>query len=261
MSDHEIVLSHPDQVKVLSPLISPAALEAQQIAVLKSHFQDILQRLWACNREGHGLCYHRPGHEHVSITKDTFDSWVQQLPPQGLLDSSGIGQGMSDIEREAMTRWFAPVIRNSTDVKVGPGYFCGLAMERIGTKLLYGTKISILVGKCFFMTRHVEEHQRRVVRLMDTGEGEKTRNRLLKKQLTVGQLSLIVKEGVDLLRHVLVCEEAKIGRAMVVLAHVIDLMVFIEDSPAKMVPCNFLVTAMLSPRYSYHTLADTSKHP
>ncbi|KAF8525484.1 hypothetical protein BU17DRAFT_83677 [Hysterangium stoloniferum] len=157
MSDREIVLSHPDQVEVLPPLISPAALEAQQIAVLESHFQDMLQRLWACNREGHGLCYHRPGHEHVSITKDTFDSWVQQLcrgfatflePPQGLLDSSGIGQGMSDIEREAMTRWFAPVIRNPTDVKVGPGYFCDLAMERIGTKLLGSITVAATVHGC-----------------------------------------------------------------------------------------------------------------
>ncbi|KAF8512035.1 hypothetical protein BU17DRAFT_69396 [Hysterangium stoloniferum] len=152
MSYHEVVLSHPDQVEVLPPLISPAALESQRITVLESHCQDILQRLWTCNREGHGLCYHRPGHEHASITKDAFDSWVQQLPPQGLLDSSGIGQGMSDIEREAMTRWFAPVIHNPTNVEFDPGYFCGLAMERIGTKLLYGTKISILVGKCFFNT-------------------------------------------------------------------------------------------------------------
>ncbi|KAF8495644.1 hypothetical protein BU17DRAFT_103568 [Hysterangium stoloniferum] len=160
---------------------------------------------------------------------------------------------MSNIVREAMTRWFAPVIRNPTDVEVGPGYFCGLGMERIGTKLLYGTKLSILVGKCFFNTRDVEEHQRRVVRLTDTGEGEKARNRLLEKQLTVGQLSIIVKEGVDLLRHKAVLptlgtsEEANIGRVIVVMGHVIDLMVFIEDSPAKMVPRNFLVTAMLSP--------------
>ncbi|KAF8499472.1 hypothetical protein BU17DRAFT_72218 [Hysterangium stoloniferum] len=286
MSDHEVVLSHPDQGKVLPPVISPAALESQRIAVLESHCQDILQRLWACNREGHGLCYHRQGHEHVSITKDAFDSWVQQLidsnvsdcffvecggfstclePPQGLLDSSGIGQGMSNIMREAMTRWFSPAILNPTDVEVGPGYFCGLAMERIGTKLLYGTKLSILVGKCFFNTRHVEEHQRRVVRLTDAGEGEKARNRLLEKQLTVGQLSIIVKEGVDLLRHVRFClgtsEEANISRVIVVMAHVIDLMLLIEDSPAKMVPRNFLVTAMVSPRYSYYTLVDTSKHP
>ncbi|KAF8508308.1 hypothetical protein BU17DRAFT_70859 [Hysterangium stoloniferum] len=152
---------------------------------------------------------------------------------------------MSNIVREAMTRWFAPVIRNPTDVEVGPGYFCGLGMERIGTKLLYGTKLSILVGKCFFNTRDVEEHQRRVVRLTDT----------------VGQLSIIVKEGVDLLRHVRfwlgTSEEANIGRVIVVMGHVIDLMVFIEDSPAKMVPRNFLVTAMLSPRYSYHTPPST----
>ncbi|KAF8525459.1 hypothetical protein BU17DRAFT_62614 [Hysterangium stoloniferum] len=56
-------------------------------------------------------------------------------------------------------------------------------------------------------------------------------------------------------------EEVNIGRVIVVLAYVIDIMVFIEDLPAKMVPRNFLVTAMLSPRHSYHTLADTSKHP
>ncbi|KAF8525455.1 hypothetical protein BU17DRAFT_62611 [Hysterangium stoloniferum] len=138
--------------------------------------------------------------------------------------------------------------------------------ERIGTKLLYGTKISMLVGKCFFSTRRVEEHQRGVVRLIETGEGKKTRNRLLlEKQPTVGQLSTSDKAGVDLLRHVRsglgTSEEANIGRVIVVLAYVIDLMVFIEDPPAKMVPRNFLVTAMLSPRYSYHTLADTSKHP
>ncbi|KAF8503188.1 hypothetical protein BU17DRAFT_71795 [Hysterangium stoloniferum] len=187
------------------------------------------------------------------------------------------------IEREAMTRWFARVIRNPTDVEVGPGYFCGLKMERIGTKLLYGTKLSILVVKCFFNTRHVEEHQWRVVRLTDTGEGEKARNRLLEKHLTVGQLSILVKEGgsleacsllvsaiqlhaqIMLKKAVLpalgTSEEGNIGRVIVVMAHVIDLMVFIEDSPAKMVPRNFPVTAMLSPRYVYHTLVDTSKHP
>ncbi|KAF8511409.1 hypothetical protein BU17DRAFT_69659 [Hysterangium stoloniferum] len=167
MSDHEVVLSHPDQVEVLTPI---------DLAYCPGISTDHSPR-----KEGHGLCYHRQGHEHVSITKDAFDSLVQQLLPQGLLDSSGIGQGMSDIEREAMTRWCTPVIRNPTDVEVGPGHICGLAMERIGTKLLYGTKISMLVGKCFFNTRRVEEHLRGVVTLIDTGEGEKTRNRLLKK--------------------------------------------------------------------------------
>ncbi|KAF8530358.1 hypothetical protein BU17DRAFT_79081 [Hysterangium stoloniferum] len=65
-----------------------------------------------------GIFENGPGRDkHVSITKDAFDPWVQKLcrgfatclePPQCFLDSSGIGQGMSDIEREAMTRWFAP---------------------------------------------------------------------------------------------------------------------------------------------------------
>ncbi|KAF8508315.1 hypothetical protein BU17DRAFT_70867 [Hysterangium stoloniferum] len=81
-----------------------------KIGVLESHFQNILQRQVACNREDHGVCYYRPGRdEHVPIDKKALHSWVQQLcrafatglePPQGLLDSSGIEQGMSDIERE-----------------------------------------------------------------------------------------------------------------------------------------------------------------
>ncbi|KAF8498016.1 hypothetical protein BU17DRAFT_72361 [Hysterangium stoloniferum] len=175
--------------------------------------------------------------------------------PQGLLDSSGIGQGMSNIEREAMTRWFAPVIRNPTDVEVGPGYFCGLKMERIGTKLLYGTKLSILVVKCFFNTRHVEEHQWRVVRLTDT-EG-----RLARVKSEYWGKWLLINMYTAFISRLGTSEEGNIGRVIVVMAHVIDLMVFIEDSPAKMVPRNFPVTAMLSPRYVYHTLVDTSKHP
>ncbi|KAF8488390.1 hypothetical protein BU17DRAFT_72802 [Hysterangium stoloniferum] len=126
MSDHEV-----------PRLISPASLESQ-IQFLESH------------------------DDHISISRDALDSWVQQRfpdfatcvePPPGLLESGVIEEGMSDIERDAMTRWFAPVIRNPTEVEVGPGYICGLALERIGTKLLYGTKISILVGKCLYYTR------------------------------------------------------------------------------------------------------------
>ncbi|KAF8498373.1 hypothetical protein BU17DRAFT_72328 [Hysterangium stoloniferum] len=92
------------------------------IRVFESHFQDILQRQLACNREDHGVCYHRPGRdEHVPINKKGLDSWVQQLcrgfatglePPQGLLDSSGIEEGMSDIERDTMSSWLKPVIRH-----------------------------------------------------------------------------------------------------------------------------------------------------
>ncbi|KAF8500089.1 hypothetical protein BU17DRAFT_72125 [Hysterangium stoloniferum] len=145
MSEHEVVPSDPDHVQELPHLSSPTLLESQRTEVLESHFQDILQRLWACNGKGHGLCYHRPGRdEHVPINKDALDSWVQQIcrgfaaciePPQGLLSSSWIEEGMSDFERDAITMWFSPFIRNTTEVEVGPGYLCGLALERIGTKL------------------------------------------------------------------------------------------------------------------------------
>ncbi|KAF8496079.1 hypothetical protein BU17DRAFT_72481 [Hysterangium stoloniferum] len=223
----------------------PLRFQGSRIGVLESDFQDILQRQVACNREDHGVCYYRPGRdEHVLINKKALDSWVQQLcrdfaiglePPQGLLDSLGIEKGMSDIERDAM-------------IEIGPGYLCGLAMERIGTKLLYGTKIPMLVGKCFFNTRRVEEHQRGL------------RPSYPPKIRYPGKW-LLINTYIAFISGLGTSEEAKIGRVIVVLAHVIDLMVFIEDSPAKTVPRNFLVTAMVSPRYSYHTSADTSKHP
>ncbi|KAF8526660.1 hypothetical protein BU17DRAFT_82845 [Hysterangium stoloniferum] len=81
MSDHEAVPANPDDVEELPPFISPAVLESSRIEfLLQSHFRGILQRQWACNVEGDGLCYHRPGrNEHVPITKDALDSWVQQM--------------------------------------------------------------------------------------------------------------------------------------------------------------------------------------
>ncbi|KAF8508304.1 hypothetical protein BU17DRAFT_70855 [Hysterangium stoloniferum] len=59
----------------------------------------------------------------------------------------GSEQGMSNIERDAIAAWKKPVIPNPTEV------------EWIGTELLYGTKISILVGMCLFNTRPVEEYE------------------------------------------------------------------------------------------------------
>ncbi|KAF8490568.1 hypothetical protein BU17DRAFT_72705 [Hysterangium stoloniferum] len=149
MSVHEVVLSHPDQSSKV---------------IVRIYFRDygrVIERVTASVTTDQVTSMHRSPRTHLI---HGFSN--------GLLDSSGIGQGMSDIEREAMTRLFAPVIHNPTYIELDPGYFCGLAMEWVGKKLLYGTKISILVGKCFFNTWNVEEHQWRVVRLTDTGKGK-----------------------------------------------------------------------------------------
>jgi hypothetical protein len=106
---------------------------------------------------------------------------------------------MSDIDRYAA--WTAPVIPTPMDVPVGPGYLCGLVLERFGTQLLYGTKISVVVGKCWFYTRQMQVYERVADNLMYTLD-ETTTTRLLKKQLTLDRLALIITEGADLLRHV-----------------------------------------------------------
>ncbi|KAF8513831.1 hypothetical protein BU17DRAFT_68627 [Hysterangium stoloniferum] len=203
-----------------------------KIAVLESHFQDILQRQLARNREDHGVCYHRPGRdEHVPINKKVLDSWVQQLcrgfatglePPQGLLDSSGIEQGMSDIGREAMSSWLKP---KSAPVIL----WSGNGADRDEATV-----------------QHQDHHVGWEVLLQHKtcGGAPKGGFRYPGKWLLINTYTAFIS-GLG------TSEEANIGRVIVVLAYVIDLMVFIEDSPAKMVPRNFLVTAMLSPRYSH----------
>ncbi|KAF8496078.1 hypothetical protein BU17DRAFT_103504 [Hysterangium stoloniferum] len=64
---------------------------------------------------------------------------------------------MSNIARDPIAAWKKPVIPNTTEVEVCPGYFGSLALEWIGKELLYGTKIYILVGMRLFNTRPVEE--------------------------------------------------------------------------------------------------------
>ncbi|KAF8490592.1 hypothetical protein BU17DRAFT_104135 [Hysterangium stoloniferum] len=176
MSDQKVVPSHPD------------------------HVEELPQSDLSCFP---GISTDRsPRKSFSGYTPGTCRGFAACIePPQGLLESSVIEEGLSDFESDAMTRWAEPVIRNSTDVEVGPGYFCGLALERIGTKLLYDTEMSIVIGKCLYYTRRVEEYQR-VAEMVVFAPEELTTTGLLDERLTVRQLSRIVQEGVDLLRHV-----------------------------------------------------------
>ncbi|KAF8498377.1 hypothetical protein BU17DRAFT_72332 [Hysterangium stoloniferum] len=178
MSDHEVVLSHPDQVEVLPPLISPDALESKRVTVLEKRVTVSVTIDQVTSMQ--------------SITKDAFDSWVQQLC-----------RGFATcLEQPRAATWLAGFIRNWSSNST-PVIFVVWQWSGSGQSYCTAPRYPFWLGSASSthgMWRSTKGGL--VVRLTDTGEGGKTRNRLLKKQLTMGQLSIIVKEGVDLLRHV-----------------------------------------------------------
>jgi hypothetical protein len=76
----------------------------------------------------------------------------------------------------------------STINNVGPGMLCGAALERVGTRLLYYTKISILMAKL------------RLYRKLTDADVNNTIIRRARKRLGFRGFGVIIQECVDLLR-------------------------------------------------------------
>ena len=71
---------------------------------------------------------------------------------------------------------------------ISPGMLCGIALERVGTRLLRGSKMAILLGKLIAYKRLLNDRDTSLV------------IKLARKRLGVRGLGVIVQECVDLLR-------------------------------------------------------------
>ncbi|KAF8511278.1 hypothetical protein BU17DRAFT_97381 [Hysterangium stoloniferum] len=78
---------------------------------------------------------------------------------------------------------------NDTDVEIGPGFFCGLALERVGTTILHRAKVSMLLAKPSLYQRMVNPDQ------------PHRNTRQLCKPLYIRAFGIIVQESADLIRY------------------------------------------------------------
>jgi hypothetical protein len=89
-----------------------------------------------------------------------------------------------EMEDDMALAWLTVRDETSSLADIQPGYLCGLALERVGTRLLYGTRVFMLAAKLLHFNH-------RVTRGLT---GKTTRN------LTLRNLGLIIQESIDILR-------------------------------------------------------------
>ena len=108
------------------------------------------------------------------------------LPPRGLVPTYNTNPYRSYVWDETSDGSSSILF----DEHFRPGLLCGIALERVGTRLLHGSKKAILLVKLWMFEQ-----------VMDSRYNTRV-TRLARKRLGVRGLGLIMQECVDLLRHV-----------------------------------------------------------
>jgi hypothetical protein len=73
-------------------------------------------------------------------------------------------------------------VGSSSSIEIGPGYYCGVGLERVGMKVLYMAKLTIY---------------RKIAR---RSYGDEDFHRFLRKHVTLSRLGIIIQESIDLTR-------------------------------------------------------------
>ncbi|KAF8512749.1 hypothetical protein BU17DRAFT_69094 [Hysterangium stoloniferum] len=153
---------------------------------------NMLREQWGCNEPGHELCLQ--GKEfvgHIQLSKEQISIWIGEIcrgqatcryPPKAFIVPDGSGSN-----RNPNFDWGASETTTDTEVEIEPGYFCGLALERIGGIILYHSKVWVLCAKLLVYKRIVN-------RRYELTSGLYTRP-------SERMLGIILQETVDLMRY------------------------------------------------------------
>ncbi|KAF8519896.1 hypothetical protein BU17DRAFT_89495 [Hysterangium stoloniferum] len=133
-------------------LISPgvaSSLEQSHQSYLRKHFREILRDKWACEEPGHNFCLR--GMDHIPLSEGKISQWVEEIcrgeasclnPPDVLIPSKSF-----DCNEIVPVDCGATDTYSNDEILIGPGYFCGVALERVGIRLLYGAKVLMMTYK------------------------------------------------------------------------------------------------------------------
>jgi len=135
---------HP-RVSSSGALMSPELQDSHAIRIKTIQVHKELQELRGCDKPDHDICLSESdfvGHSQLSV--EQVSNWIDEIcrgqatcsyPPEVL-----IIPGASRSNRDPGSDWGASGTNNDTDGEVGPGYVCGLALERVSKAILSRAK-------------------------------------------------------------------------------------------------------------------------
>ncbi|KAF8517675.1 hypothetical protein BU17DRAFT_91501 [Hysterangium stoloniferum] len=183
----------------LPPTVSPSAaviiadsqLSDQNITRAMKAYK-MLHEQWGCDEPGHDLCLQGAEYiGHIQLSEEQISIWIGEIcrgqatchyPPDVFIVPDG-----SRSNRNANFDWGASGTDTDTEVEVGPGYFCGLALERVGRTILHHSKVSLFLAKLSLYRQIVNRWPL-------------YRYRRLYKRPSAQSLGIILQETADLMR-------------------------------------------------------------
>ncbi|KAF8515997.1 hypothetical protein BU17DRAFT_93094 [Hysterangium stoloniferum] len=189
----------------LPPTVTPsAAVTIAESQLSNENFMrgakayKMLHELWGCDEPGHDLCLQGAEYiGHIQLSEEQISIWIGEVcrgqatcdyPPEVFIIPDGSrSNGNPNFD------WGASETNIDPEPEIGPGYFCGLALERVGRTILYHSKISLILAKLSFYKQVVN------------GRGPFRSTRRPYKPPSAQRLGIILQETVDPMRYELQC--------------------------------------------------------
>ncbi|KAF8516002.1 hypothetical protein BU17DRAFT_93099 [Hysterangium stoloniferum] len=142
----------------LPPTVTPSAavtipdsqLSDERKRAVKAYKR--LREQWGCDEPGHDLCLQGNHYiAHIQLSQEQISIWIDEIcrgqatchhPPEMFIILDG-----SRPNRNLNFDWGASETNTDPEVEIGTGYFCGLVLERVGSTILYCSKVSLLLAK------------------------------------------------------------------------------------------------------------------
>ncbi|KAF8509001.1 hypothetical protein BU17DRAFT_99324 [Hysterangium stoloniferum] len=95
----------------------------------------MLREQWGCDEPGHDLCLQGADYiGHIQLSEEQIFIWIGKI-------------AVPRSNRNPNFDWGAGETNTDPESEIGPGYFCGLALERVGSTILYYSKVSLFLVK------------------------------------------------------------------------------------------------------------------